>query len=153
MYQYSLSTPFNVSTASYDSVSFSHGRTTAEMVFKPDGTRFFIVDSSSDDIRQFDLSSAWDLSTASYNNVLFDLSNQDSKPFGVAFNNDGTKMFILGDTNTSIFQYSLSTAWTVSSASYDSVSFNYGSSVEASVFFNDNGTKTFVDLLLVLQAL
>ena len=144
MYQYSLSTPFVVSSASYDSVSFNHGRSTAEMVFKPDGTRFFIVDSSSDDIRQFDLSSAWDLSTASYNNVLFDLSNQDSKPFGVAFNNDGTKMFILGDTNTSIFQYSLSTAWTVSSASYDSVSFNYGSSVEASVFFNDNGTKMFI---------
>ena len=144
MYQYSLSTPFVVSSASYDSVSFNHGRTTAEMVFKPDGTRFFIVDLSSDDIRQFDLSSAWDLSTASYNNVLFDLSNQDSKPFGVAFNNDGTKMFMAGDTNNSVFQYSLSTAWTVSSASYDSVSYNYGSATESSVFFNDNGTKMFI---------
>lgn len=144
MYQYSLSTPFVVSSASYDSVSFNHGRTTSEMVFKPDGTRFFITDAQSDDVRQFDLSSAWDLSTASYNNVLFDLSNQDTKPFGLAFNNDGTKMFMAGDTNNSVFQYSLSTAWTVSSASYDSVSYNYGSATESSVFFNDNGTKMFI---------
>ena len=144
MYQYSLSTPFNVSTASYDSVSFSHGRTTSEMVFKPDGTRFFITDAQSDDVRQFDLSSAWDLSTASYNNVLFDLSNQDSKPFGLAFNNDGTKMFMAGDTNNSVFQYSLSTAWTVSSASYDNVSYDYGSATESSVFFNNSGTKMFI---------
>ena len=35
----------------------------------------------------------------------FDVSAQDTTPRGIAFNNDGTKMFVVGDTENDINEY------------------------------------------------
>ena len=37
---------------------------------------------------------------------------------GLTFNNDGTKMFTVGDSGNSVYEYALSTAFDVSSLSY-----------------------------------
>lgn len=50
---------------------------------------------------------AWDVSTASYASKSFSVASQDDAPTAVAFNNDGTKMYICGATNDTIYQYSL----------------------------------------------
>ncbi|MES0444900.1 MAG: hypothetical protein ABUJ92_00005, partial [Desulfobacterales bacterium] len=34
------------------------------------------------------------------------VTSEDTSPFGIAFNATGTKMYIVGDTNDSVFQYS-----------------------------------------------
>ena len=39
-------------------------------------------------------------------------------PQGIAFNNDGTKMFIIGSSGDDVNEYNLSTAFDVSTASY-----------------------------------
>ena len=57
-----------------------------------------------------------DLSTWSYDGVSFSVSGQDSQPRGLSFNNDGTKMYISGDAFNKIFQYSLSTAFDITTA-------------------------------------
>ena len=49
------------------------------------------------------------------------------RPFYVIFNPDGTKMYILQDSPGVIYQYSLSTAFNVSTATYDNVSFSVAS--------------------------
>lgn len=51
---------------------------------------------------------------------------QDSLPYYVDFKkDDGSKMYVLGDKNKSIFQYSLTTAWTFAGGvSYDSKALN-----------------------------
>src|SRR6056297_2219480 len=66
-------------------------------------------------------------SSASYDSVSFDISSEDTQPFSLAFNDDGTKFYVLGITNKTIFQYSLATAYDMNSASYDSVSFDVSS--------------------------
>tara|TARA_S200002703_G_scaffold116030_2_gene101570 strand:+ start:3082 stop:5016 length:1935 start_codon:yes stop_codon:yes gene_type:complete len=149
LYQYSLSTAWDVSTASYDSVSFStSSQATIPMGlhFKPDGTKFYVTDNNDDYVYQYGLSTAWDISTASYDNKSFLYSSQSVQGREVYFKTDGTKMYLLEDTNNIVYQYSLSTAWDVSTASYDSVSFSVNSQ-DTTCFglaFNSDGTKMFM---------
>ena len=43
----------------------------------------------------------------------FDVSTQDGSPSFIAFNNDGTKMFVVGDNHNDINVYTLSTGFDV----------------------------------------
>jgi len=149
VFQYSLSTAWDLSTASYDSVSFDVGAQSIDtegIFFKPDGTKMYISNRE-DSIYQYTLSSPWDLSTASYDNVALDVSAEDSATRGVFFKPDGTKMYLAGGGDTdSVYQYSLSTAWDLSTASYDNISANVGLQ-EANiygVFLKPDGTKMYV---------
>ena len=149
IYQYSLSTPFDLSTASYDSVNFSvsgQDTTPRGLAFNDDGTKMYMVGGSSGALYQYSLSTAYDLSTASYNSVSLDVSGQDSSLFAIAFNGDGTKMYISGSGNDSVYQYSLSTAYDLSTASYDSISLDVSGQDTApyAMAFNNDGTKLYV---------
>ena len=53
------------------------------------------------------LTTPYIFSSASYDSVSFDVSSEDTIPFSLAFNDDGTKFYVLGVTNKTIFQYSL----------------------------------------------
>ena len=144
----------DVSTASYDNVSFDivPGYVTAKSVdFKPDGTKMYIVGGNENRVYQFTLSTAWDLSTASDDSVSYFFDGQGNSPTGVKFKPDGTKMYRVGASNTIVYQYSLSTAWDLSTGSYDSVSFDAVSfetvpqvSSLSSVGFKPDGTKMYV---------
>ena len=149
VHQYSCSTAWDVSTASYDSVSFSVGpqeTTVHALFFKSDGTKFYIVGSSNDTVFQYSCSTAWDISTASYGGISFSVGAQDSFPFALFFKSDGTKFYILGSINDNVYQYSCSTAWDISTASYDSVSFSVASEEgsPAGLAFKSDGTKFYV---------
>jgi DNA-binding beta-propeller fold protein YncE len=149
VFQYSLSTGFDISTASYDSVSFSiasQETTPRSMAFNNDGTKMYIVGNVTDTVFQYTLSTAFDLSTASYASKSFSVASQDTIPFGLAFSTDGTKMYIFGAGSNSVYQYSLSTAFDVSTASYDNVSFSVNSQDTGprNIAFNNDGTKMYI---------
>jgi hypothetical protein len=149
VFQYSLSVAFDLSTASYDSVSFSVSSQDAQPVglaFNSDGTKMYMVANLSSSAYQYSLSTAWDLSTTSYDSVSFDFTSQDSSPFDVTFNNDGTKLYMVGSNSDAVYQYSLSTAYDISTASYDSVSFSVSGQATfgQKVKFNSSGTKLYV---------
>jgi len=148
VFQYSLSTAFDVSTASYDSVSFSvssQDTVPTEVIFNNAGTKMYIVGNANKTIYQYSLSTAFDLSTASYDSVSFSVISQESALYGMNFNNDGTKMYVIGASDY-VFQYSLSTAFDLSTASYDSVSFSVTSqdNFPYQVVFNSDGTKMYI---------
>ena len=63
------------------------------------------------------LNGAYDISTATYVRD-FSVAGKDTYPSGIAFSNDGTKMFVVGDAGNEVNEYSLSTAFDVSTASY-----------------------------------
>ena len=128
VYSYSMSTAYDLSTASYDSVSFSVATQTTSpqaMWFKPDGTTMYIA--SSTVVYQYTLSTAWNISTASYASKSFTTSTQDTNMDGLTFKSDGTKVYMTGVTNDNVYQYSLSTAWDISTASYDSIALDTSS--------------------------
>lgn len=146
VHQYSLSTAFDISTASYDSVSFnlsSQGIRHQSLAFSSDGTKMYTGENDSDNIYQYALSTAWDLSTASYSSNSFSVSSQLTLPHGLDFNSSGTKMFVLAQDTNTVYQYTLSTAWDITSTSYDGVSFSVsaqGSDNNGVVFSGDGRT-------------
>lgn len=148
VYQYSLSSAWDASTASYDNVSFSLTQDTApySITFKSDGTKMYMVGSFNDRVYQYSLSSAWDLSTASYDSVSFSVSGQSGSSEGIAFKSDGTKMYIASSVGNRVYQYSLSSAWDVSSASYDSIFFSANSqeSLVRGLAFKSDGSKMYI---------
>jgi len=146
VFQYSLSTAWDISTASYDSVNLDLSSQSAGMsglTFKPDGTKLYTCDNVNDSVYQYSLTTAWDLSTASYDSVSFSVASQASIPQGVRFNSDGTSMFICDNGTDSIYQYTLSTAYDISTASYASKSFSFASqdTVPNGIDFNQSGTR------------
>jgi len=149
VYQYTLSTAWDVSTASYDSVSFDVGSQESyprDVTFSSDGSKMYIIGDSSDTVYQYTLSTAWDLSTASYDSVSFYVGSQESYSVSVAFSSDGSKMYIVGGSSYTVYQYTLSTAWDVSTASYDSVSFDVSSQTSSpyDVAFSSDGSKMYI---------
>ncbi len=149
VFQYTLSTAWDLSTASYASKSFSTSTQetgVAGLSFKSDGTKMYIVGTGNDTVYQYSLSTAWDVSTASYDSTSVSVSSQDTTPSALNFSPDGTKMYVVGDTNNTIFQYTLSTAWDVSTATYATKSLSVASEETAptGMAFNSDGTKVFV---------
>lgn len=137
---------YDLANASYDSVSYATGQSNQScLVFKPDGTKMYICDFSLDDVRSYTLSTAWDVSTASYDSISFSFSSQEPNPHAIFFKPDGTKMYMVGGNNNTVYQYSLSTAWNISTASYDSVSFSVSPiDLARGLFFKSDGTKMYV---------
>ena len=147
VYQYNLSTTWDISTATYASLSKYIGSDETEpsaVVFSFDGTKMYITGQQNDYARQYNLGTAWNVSTASLA-ASFYFGSQDLSPRGLAFSTDGTKMYFVGAYANSVFQYNLGTAWSVSSASYSGLSKNLdaqGSGVWG-VTFSSDGTKMF----------
>ena len=151
IYQYTLTTGFDLSTASYDSVSLdvsgTLGDSPASVYFNTDGTKMFVVDADNSGIFQYELSTGFDLSTASHAGVVFSTSNETSKSVGLAFNPDGTKMFVLSQAGSNdVLQYTLTTGFDLTTASYDSVSFATSSEESNPLGFamSTDGKKMFV---------
>ena len=149
VHQYTLSTGFDLSTATYDSVSFSVSAqaTGAQTVtISPDGTKMHIVGPISDSVHQYTLSTGFDLSTAAYD-TSFSVAAQESTAYGLGFSADGTSMFIVGrDDGDRIWQYTLTTAFDISTASYANIAFYMYPPVirGVAVQFSADGKKMFV---------
>ena len=48
----------------------------------------------------------------------FDVSDQATRPRGITFNNDGSKMYIVGQDSDKVHEYNLSTNFNISTASF-----------------------------------
>jgi DNA-binding beta-propeller fold protein YncE len=146
VYEYDLSTDWDISTASFLQL-FSVAAQDVNPVgifFKPDGTKMYISGLSGQDINEYDLSTAWDVSTASYLQS-FLVGTQDTGPWGVFFKPDGTKMYVTGYVGDNVYEYNLSTAWNISTASYLQ-NFYLGSqdTIPRGIFFKSDGTKMYI---------
>jgi len=105
--EYDLSTAWDTSTAAFlQSFSVNIQEVSpSDLSFNPDGTKMYVVGSSGDDVTEYDLSTAWDISSASYLQN-FSVAAQDNVPKGLFFKSDGSKMYVVGSQNDTIYQYS-----------------------------------------------
>jgi 6-phosphogluconolactonase (cycloisomerase 2 family) len=129
VYQYTLSPAWDVRTATNPSKTFSFATQETNpqgLAFKSDGTKMYVVGQTNKTVYQYALSTAWDVSTATYETKSFSVNTQETLPTGVCFGDSGTKMYAVGTTNDTIYQYTLSTAWEVNTASYASKSYSPG---------------------------
>lgn len=115
------------------------------LYFKPDGTKMYVMGSTGDDINEYTLNVAWDITSASYVQV-FSVASQETVPTGLYFKPDGTKMYVVGQTNDTVFEYVIATPWDVSTASYTGNSFAIGGyeTVPNSLTFKYDGTGMYI---------
>jgi 6-phosphogluconolactonase (cycloisomerase 2 family) len=146
-----LTSAYDIANASYDSKSYdptTQATAPSGFYIKPDGTKLYIVDNGTDTIYQYTLSTAWDISTASYDSVSISVSSQDIQPNGITFKPDGTIMYHTSNSGNNMDQYTLSTAWDLSTASYANKSYNlHLGAVELiprNLVFNSTGTILLV---------
>jgi sugar lactone lactonase YvrE len=144
--EYNLSTAWDVSSASFlQNFSVAAQDTSPQAIFfKPDGLKMYIVGDAGDDVNEYNLSTAWNISTASFLQN-FSVSAQDTSPQGIFFKPDGLKMYISGNANDAIFEYNLSTAWNISTASYlQNFSVAAQEGAPQGLFFKPDGLKMYV---------
>ncbi|MDB2537002.1 cadherin-like domain-containing protein, partial [Alphaproteobacteria bacterium] len=116
--QYSLSTPYDVSTATADNSGDSLDGPTSyyNIIFNGTGSKAFILTYNSDYIREYNLSTAYDIRTASYNRSQY-VGSYDTTPTDFEFNSDGSKLFLLGSADDQIIQLNLSTPYNITTSS------------------------------------
>jgi sugar lactone lactonase YvrE len=144
--EYSLSSAWSITSASYtQNFSISAKETNPRnLFFSSDGSRMFVIGVASDSVHHYNLSTSWDISTSSFVRS-FSVSAQDNAPTGVFFKPDGTKMYIAGDGGNDINEYTLSTAWDISTASYVQVfSIATQDTSIRGLYFKDDGTKMYI---------
>ena len=109
------------------------------------GTRVYAFGRSSNEVSCFHLSTAWDFSTGGAAQSGLNTSSKISNVYGGHVKEDGTEVYVVGYSPSSgsadkIYQYSLSTAHDLSSASFTG-EFDYSSKVPVAgcVHFHSNG--------------
>jgi len=149
IYQYGLSSAWDLSSATYANKSYSTSAQESldcHHFIDSSGTRLFVVGSGQKKVFQYTLSSAWDISTASYDGKNKAVSTQAGLPYELSFKTDGTKMYVSDFNTNRIYQYTLSSAWDVSTATYDTVYFSFGSqeTYPTGLHFRENGANFYV---------
>lgn len=133
----------NATLSQQASIPGADGTGTA-VFFKPDGTRVFFLETPNDEILAFDLLSPWDLSTLSPVSGL-NLSSTLSQAQSLWFSTDGTVLFVAESSGKSIYQFSLSTAWDVSTAIQVARFFVLSqTTTPAGISFNSSGSSMYL---------
>ena len=151
VYEFNLGTAFDSSTAVYSgSVSINSEDTNPrEIRFGNSGAKMYTVGNNDKHIDEYDCSTAFDVTTASWR-THFDVSNQETDPQGLNFNDDGTKMYVVGSASdaastANVYEYALSTAWQVETATYtDLFELAATDTSPRSMRFNADGTLMFI---------
>ncbi len=127
-----------------DSFSVNSEETTPNgLSFNNDGTKMFIVGHQGDDVNEYTLSTGFDLSTATFVDS-FDVSSEDDDARHAQFNQNGTKMFVLGKENDRVCEYTLDTGFDVSTATFVDCASVSEEGQPDELEFSPDGTKMFV---------
>ncbi len=160
VYEYDLTTAYNISTATLrtsldvgtytGSATEMHGA--MQVVFNNDGTKMFIADHHKT-IIEWTLTTPYDIDTASttYNvGQSYNTNLEEKRVTSVAFNNDGTKMFVTGNGKDNsnvgeINEYTLDTPFVITSGvtHINTEDLSSDHSYIDGIVFNYDGTKMY----------
>jgi sugar lactone lactonase YvrE len=159
VYQLRLNSAWDQSTA-INTAAFSvatQDTSPQDIWFKPDGSEMYILGNTNKRVWQYHLNTPWDINTASFivnsNTAVGQLQTQDSTVTGLTFKPDGTQMYVNGSSNNAVYQYTLSTPWSVNTATYTtntqvagitSTQFSALAASSTAHAFNTDGTRMFV---------
>ena len=146
VYQYNLTSSWNVATAVYESNIYIGVRDTDPqgLFFRSDGKKMYFVGNTNDRVYEYDLANAWLANTATHlQNV--SIATQDTSPRAVTFSNTGSSMYVLGGATNNVYQYTLSTPWNVATATFTTRANIAPQDTTATGFtFNYIGTRAYL---------
>jgi hypothetical protein len=112
-------TPFALDNSGGAQTQAVSGETAHTGIFvSTDGTKAFLVGEATDAVRRFSLSTPYDISTISAVEQTFSTTSETTNPQGVVFTSDGLKMYIMKESSATVYEYSLSTEWDLTTCTY-----------------------------------
>ncbi len=115
IHEFTLDTPFDLSSGvthvNTEDMSSFHDYIDG-VTFNYNGTKMYTIDNVTNQISQFKLTTPYDVSTLSLEGT-YNISSYDESGREVAFSNDGSKMFFIGDTNDKVYEFNLSCNWSI----------------------------------------
>ena len=144
--QYNLTTAFDITSATLEKFVAIGAVETApqDVKFNSDGTVIFLLGKSGAGIDRWSLSTPYDIGSITATDTTHTSIGGD--PRGFAFNNDGTKMFVLdGSAEKRVEEYNLSTPYNPDTKTLTNTLGNATSSnFHQGLGFNADGSKMFV---------
>lgn len=144
IYEYNVSSAWNISSMTYyQNITLGRDSILDGLYIREDGLKLYVGGYTNDIIFEYNLSPAWNLTSATYvqNRSVADKENQLR---GVWFKPDGTKMYTTGSGGDTVDEYTLSTAWNITTATYVQ-EIATGESIPLKVWFKPDGTKMYID--------
>jgi len=127
----------------YD-VSYNIG---AGIFLSSDGQYLFLPDVLSDTVNRHTMSTPFEITTATSTQNSTDLTStlgsKVSQITDIHFKRDGKTMFVLDNTNTDIYEYSLGTAWDLSTLAYNAEFTGLPSGMQG-FWFTEDGLRVFL---------
>lgn len=113
VYSKTVSTAWDLSTITSTSQSIEFDLSTTlnegnsyDLYLSPDGTKIYIIGTTTDKVHQYNLSTAWDITSFSgAADKELSVSTQETSPLGITFSPDGTHMYITGSVGDGVDQY------------------------------------------------
>ena len=127
VYSYNLATAWDISNTLGNEVTYNNAFVTSNednvptaLVFNNNGSKLYVTGSTNDIIIEYSLGTPYDISTAVYSESLA-VAAQEEEISGIRFRNDGggndgKKLYIIGLDSDSVNEFSLLTAWDITSA-------------------------------------
>jgi DNA-binding beta-propeller fold protein YncE len=144
--EYNLGAAWDISTA----VFFQFFLVAAQdlspqgVFFRVDGLKMYVIGLTNGRVYEYNLGAAWDISTAVFLQF-FSVALQDGRPNEVFFKPTGLKMYVVGATNDSVYEYDLGTAWNVSTAVFLQLFSVAAQAVSPTgLFFKPDGSQMYI---------
>lgn len=114
--------------------------------FNNDGTKAYFGHHNYDEIVQYTLSVPYLMSSINgQSETRLDVNAQETIPAEMVFNNDGTKLFVVGTGGDEVNTYTLSSAYDIATASHTSAQSVSGEETQPTgIRFNADGTKMYI---------
>lgn len=106
IFQYNLSTPWDITTANLDiSIDIPNQNNAVQGIqFNPDGDRLYMVDTGMEEIFEYFLTTPYDLRSATFAGS-YSLSSQMSDPVAITFDSDFDYFYITSEAQNRVYQY------------------------------------------------
>ena len=153
--QYALSSAFDLSSTITHSGPFSVNiletnseNSPRDLVFNGDGSKLFVLGNRRDRVFQFNLSTNYDLSALATDYVgEYNLNSVDTAPQGLAFNNDGTKFYIAGNSGDDINEFTITSAYDLTTGTITNTNTFSVATEELTILdvvFNNDGSRFYI---------
>jgi 6-phosphogluconolactonase (cycloisomerase 2 family) len=143
-----LAAPYDISTATFSRIALNVANEEGEprqMLFNNDGTRLYVIGPNGDDINEYTLSTPYDISTGTFSRIALVVKPQEDWPNDMMFNNDGTKLYVMGQIGDDINEYTLSTPYDISTGTFSRIALSVGVEEQEPfrMLFNNDGTRLY----------
>lgn len=148
IYQYEFTESYDLLNLSYVSKSFYVGgqsTTTTGLSIDPSGVYIHVLNYDNKTIYRYSMADPLDIDTSSYDSKSFSVSLQEAFPTGLAFSDEGTRMFVSGINSDKVHAYDITTT-VVSVSSQHIATVSASDSINTTYYTDLNSISVTEDL-------